>query len=99
MPRAAISSIFQQQNLIGPLHRAQPVGDDKRRAPFHQPIQRLLNEMFRVRIHTGRGVIQDEDARIGDQRAGNRQALFLPARKRDATFADIGVVAFGHRHE
>ena len=30
---------------------------------------------------------------VGHQRAGDRQALFLPARKRDATLAELGVEA------
>ena len=40
-------------------------------------------------------LVEDQDARIGDQRAGDGDALALAARQAAAALADDGVVAFG----
>ena len=40
-------------------------------------------------------LVEDQDARIGDQRAGDGDALALAARQAAAALADDGVVALG----
>ena len=46
-------------------------------------------------VDRGGGVVQDEDARVHQQGAGDGDALFLPAGEGDAALADAGVVASG----
>lgn len=43
------------------------------------------------------GIVEDEDARVHDEGAGDRQALALTAREREVAFADHRVVAVGQR--
>ena len=43
------------------------------------------------------GLVEDEDAGVGGQGAGERDELALPGRQLDAALADLGVVALGQR--
>ena len=45
------------------------------------------------RVDGGGGVVEDEDARVGEQRAGQRDALALAAGQGEPLLADDGVVA------
>ena len=51
--------------------------------------------LFGLRVDGGKGIVEDEDARIANDRAGDGAALFLSAGERDAAFADDGVVFVG----
>ena len=55
----------------------------------------LLDDALALVVERAGRLVEDQDARIGDQRAGNGDALALAARKRRAALADDGVVAFG----
>ena len=41
------------------------------------------------------GVVEDQHTRVGEDRPGDRDALALPTRQREAALADLGVVAVG----
>ncbi len=62
---------------------------------FHQSIQRFEDQLFRSRVQAGAGLVQDQDRRIADDGAGDGDPLPLAAGKRDAAFAENGVVAIG----
>ena len=81
-------ALTQHQNVVGPANLRDAVGDEQRRAIFEQPLDRLLDLVLGRAVNRAGRVVQDQDARIGEQRAGNRQPLPLPARKRHATLAD-----------
>src|SRR5262245_411055 len=66
--------------------------DNERRAAAHQVTQTFLNQRFRFRVEAGSGFVENQDARISENRAGDGDALFLPARQTHAAFADDGVV-------
>ena len=51
-----------------------------------------------VRVDRRGGVVEDQDPRVGEERPGQRDALALAARQREAPLADDGVVAVGQRH-
>ena len=51
--------------------------------------------VFRLRVDAGERVIQDQYSRIADEGPGDCGALFLPARERNAAFADHRFVALG----
>ena len=70
------------------------VGDDKGCAAAHHGLQGFADDTFGLRIHRGGRVIQDEDAGILEEGAGDGDALFLPAGKGDPFLTDEGVVAF-----
>ena len=57
------------------------------------PFSALADFGFGLGVHRGGRVVQDQDARILQQGAGNRHALFLSAGEGHAFFADQRVVA------
>lgn len=81
--------MIKHQNLMGPDNCAQAVRDDKRRAIFHEPLERLLNQQFRLRINgTGR-FIENQNARIGKKRPAKADQLPLAEAKRPAALTDV----------
>ena len=54
----------------------------------------LLDDALALVVERARRLVEDQDARIGDQRAGDRDALALAAREAAAALADDRVVAF-----
>ena len=61
--------------------------------PAKQPPQPLLDARLGVQVDVRGGLVEDEDARVGDQRAGERDQLALPGRELCAALADFRVVA------
>ena len=55
--------------------------------------QRLLHPRLGRRVERAGRLVEDQDRRILQQRAGDRQALALAAGKRGAALADQRVVA------
>mmetsp|Transcript_18177 Transcript_18177/g.28440 ORF Transcript_18177/g.28440 Transcript_18177/m.28440 type:complete len:277 (-) Transcript_18177:1882-2712(-) len=75
-------------DLVGPTNGGQPVRDHKRCTPGRQPIQRVLHNLFRLRIQ-GRGrLVQKQDRRVAQERTGNDHPLPLAARQGRAARAD-----------
>ena len=70
----------------------QPVRDREDRAPRDQSFERLLDLPLRLRIDAARRLVENENARIVQDRARDRNALSLAARERVSPLADDGVV-------
>ena len=68
------------------------MGDDQRRPPGRQRRHGLLDQVFAVGIEGAGGFIQQQDRGVGQQRAGDRQALLLAPGQADALVAQRGVV-------
>ena len=64
-------------------------------ASAHQLVERALDGRLRLGIHRRRAVIQDEQARVGEQGPRDRQALALASRQAHAALAHHRVVALG----
>ena len=92
--RAALDDAprLHNQNLIGAPNRREPVCDHKCRAALHQITQPFLNQRFGFRIEAGSGFIEDEDARVGQNRPSDRDALLLPPGKLHSSLAHDRVV-------
>ena len=92
-------ALFDNKDLVGAADGGKAVRDDEGGAALHELLQAGLDHGFGFGVERACGFIEDEDARLGEQGAGNRQALTLAARKLDAAFANDGVVtireAFG----
>ena len=56
------AALVQHQDLIRIQHGADPLGDHKAGASFHQPVERLLNLVFGRQVHAAGRVVQDQDA-------------------------------------
>src|SRR5688572_19683715 len=94
--RAALhnASAFHYQNLIRAPNRREAVRDHKSRAALHQISETLLDSSFRFRVEARRGFIENQDPRIGQDRARDRNALALAAGELHAALAHDGVVLF-----
>ena len=53
----------------------------------------VLNFGFGLHIHRTGAVVQDQDLGLGEQRAGDGDALLLSARQIDAALLDVGIVS------
>ena len=53
----------------------QPVRNHERRSIFHQPFQRVLHQRLGFRIERGGRLIQHDDRRVFQKRAGNGNSL------------------------
>ena len=69
------------------------MGDDENRAPFGDLRHVLLDDPLAFIIERARGLVEDQNTRLAQERARNRDALALAARKAAAAFADDRVVA------
>ena len=70
------------------------MGDDQDRAALGDLFHVLLDDALALVVERARRLVEDQDARIGDERAGNGDALALAARQGRAALADDRVVAF-----
>ena len=86
---------IEHRDPVGQLQRRAAVGDQQRGAVGHHPPQRRVDLGLDARVD-GRGrVVEHEHPRVGQQRAGQRDALPLPAGQGQPALADDRVVAIG----
>ena len=83
----------EHDDPAGLADRRQAVGDDDRRAAREQPAQAGLDAALGVQVDVRRRLVEDEDPRVGDERAGERDELALAGRELRAALADLRVVA------
>ena len=60
---------------------------------LHQVFERDLHQPFAFGVERAGRFVEQQDRRVAQDRAGDRDALALAARERDAAFAQEGVVA------
>jgi len=75
------TAALEHDDRIRPAHGREPMGDDERRAVTHQRLQRILDEQLRFCVERRRGLVEDQDRRIPEQRSRDRHTLTLPARQ------------------
>ena len=95
--RAAFANraAFEHRNHIGAANRRKAVSDDEHRAPSHQIVQRALHEHLGFGIELGSRFIENQNRRIFQERARNRQPLALAAGKPLAAVANQSLIAAG----
>src|SRR5712691_5201293 len=79
---------IKHQDQIRMFHSRKPLGNDERRAPLAQSQHRLLYQPFGLRIDTRRGIVQDQNSRVHQERSRDRYALALPAAQRNTSLAN-----------
>ena len=89
------SPLLDDEDLVGAADGGETVGDDEGGAALHQLRQAGLDHGFRLGVERAGGFVEDEDARVGQNGAGDGKALALAAGELDAALADDGVVGFG----
>ena len=73
------AAAVEHDQPIGMLQRGQTMGDGDRCTAAHQVFERLLDFLLRGCIDRRGSLVQDQDARIDQQGARNRDALALAA--------------------
>ena len=91
----AQAAFVEDENAIGVLNGAQAVRDDDRSAAGEQAIERFANHDFGSRVHAGGGFVEDQEARIVRQGAGEADQLALADGKSGAALADHRFDALG----
>ena len=95
MPLLDQAALVEHQHLVGVLDGRQAVRDHQRGAVGHQVIERVLHQALGLGVERGGGLVEDQDRRVLEHRARDRQALALAARQPAALAADAALQAFG----
>jgi hypothetical protein len=74
------------------LHGREPVGDDDRRATVEERVEGALHHRLAGEVERARRLVEDEDRRIREEGARERDELPLARREPAAARVDIGVV-------
>ena len=89
------AALVQDDDLVGVLHGAQPLGDDDLGGAGDLPGEGPADEGVGAGVDGGGRVVEDEDLRPLEQGAGDAQALLLASGHIGAALLDAGVVAVG----
>ena len=73
-PASSDPAVVDHDDAVGEPQRRTPVGDEDRRAARHQLAQRRVDLLLDAGVDRRRGVVEDQDARVGEQGAGERDA-------------------------
>ena len=73
--------LVEHDDAVGLADRRQTVRDDEGGAALQQLTQRVLDDDLGLRVDVGRRLVQDEDARLGDDGAGEADELSLAQRE------------------
>ncbi len=86
--------VSENQNPVGGVHERRVVADgDHRRAPRLQVCDGGEQGGFTGHVEIGVGLIEDDDARIAEERTGERDPLPLAAGQRGAAVTDLRVIS------
>ena len=89
------AAALDHPDAVGADDRLQAMGDDERRAPDPQIVERLLHLALRFRIERRGRLVEQQDRRVLQNRARDGDSLALAAGKLRALLADVGLVAGG----
>jgi hypothetical protein len=81
-------AVFEHDDAICVGDGAQSMGDDEAGAAGHEVLQAPLDEPLALGVEIAGRFIENEDARVGEDRAGDGDALALTAAELDAALAD-----------
>src|SRR6266566_8561689 len=73
-------TVFDDQNPVGGADRAQPMGDDEGNAILQNALDGALDVALGLRVNGAGGFVHDENLRIGQSSASQRDELFLASR-------------------
>src|SRR6266700_2861882 len=89
------TALIQNENLVRVHHRGQAVSDHQRRSPPGDAVELGLDALLGFRVERRGRLVEDEDARIFQDGAGDRDALFLAAGELQAPLAYARFVLLG----
>ena len=82
------AAALEHDDRVGAADGRQPVRDDERRAVPHQVGERILHQQLRLGVERRGRLVENQDRRVLQQRARDREPLPLPARQPLAALAD-----------
>src|SRR5665811_739925 len=85
-----------QQDAVGLADLREAVRDQQGGSAFEHASDRGLDPVFGAAVDGAGGIVQDQDARLGDQRPGDGEPLPLAAGERDTALADDRVIPMLH---
>src|SRR6202035_6133182 len=83
------SAFFNRDDAVAVAHGRKPVRDDEHRALAHDPLHVALDDFFALVVKSAGRLVEDENARIHDERPRDGNALALPAGKPGATLSNV----------
>src|SRR5690606_24549642 len=89
------ATAVEDDDLVAAERVGEGVGDDQRGPPRGEAVDGLEDLGGVLRVQAGRRLVEDDDRRVAEDRAGDGHALPLPAGERVAAFPDDRVVAVG----
>ncbi len=93
------TAVVEHQDAVGADHARQPVRQDERGAPGGEAIDRLLDHRLVFGVDRGQRLVEDQDRRVAQEGAGDRQPLALAARQHDPALADHRLPALRQRRD
>ncbi len=81
-------AVIEHENAVGADDARQPVRQNQRRAALRQPVEPPLDDRLVLGIDRRQRLVENENRRIAQQGAGDRQPLALAAGQVDAALAD-----------
>src|SRR5262249_281409 len=87
------AAVLEHDDRRGVADRREAVGDDERRAAGQQAAQRVLDLALGSAGPRARGLVEDEDARVGEQSARERHELALAEREAETSLAELRLVS------
>ena len=97
VPSATTRPSLEQHDPVGQRDGGRTVGDDDRGAAPHHLGEGVADLVLLGRVDRRGGVVEDQHARVGEDRPGDGDALALAAREREPPLPDGRVVALGQR--
>ncbi len=91
--------IVDDHDAVGVGDGTQAMGNHKGGAPLEQARQSKLDDALGLRVHAGGGFVQDQDARVGQQRAREGDQLALSHAEQRAALLHRRVIAVFQRHD
>ena len=85
-----ISPALQHDDAVEIAQRRQAMRDRDHGAPAHQPAERLADRLLGFAVERGGRLVEQQDRRVLQEGARDRDALALSARQLDAAVADHG---------
>jgi hypothetical protein len=89
------AAAVEDGDAVGEVEGGAAVGDQEGGPALHDVLQRLVDLVLHAGVHRRGRVVEDEQPRVGEERAGERDALALAAGEGQAVLADLGGVAVG----
>ena len=86
-------ALIEDQNLVGLHDRGEAMGDDQAGPPLGGKIELCLNRLLGLGVERRSGLVEDENGRVLEQGARDRDTLLFTAGQLEAAFADLSLIS------